>query len=242
MNKKIQKGFTLVELMITVTIVAVLSAIAIPAYQGYIIKAQIAEGLYIASSAKIDILEFHAKTGAMPSNNLTAGYGGASSNKIVSSEINDGKIHILFNGTEVNKEIQNKTIILAPYVNDSNNVLHWSCESYDIDNKYVPTSCRPLIAAIESGANPTNAGTSTTTSTPSDNTSSSTTDNTTTTGTTPTTNPIVDTTTPPATDTTTASTTPTTGNNGNNGNGGNSENAPGQTGVKTCSGKKCGTV
>ena len=239
MNKKLQNGFTLVELMITVAIIAVLSAIAIPSYQGYVIKAQIAEGLYIASSAKIDILDFHAKTGTMPSNNLTAGYGGASSNKIVSSEINDGKIHILFNGTEVNKEIQNKTIILAPYVNDENNVLHWSCESYDIDTKYIPTACRPLIAAIESGANPTNAGTSTTTSTPSDNTSSSTT-----TGTTPTTSPIVDTTTTTttATDTTTASTTPTTGNNGNNGNGGNSENAPGQTGVKTCSGKKCGTV
>jgi len=221
MNKKIQKGFTLVELMITVVIVAVLSAIAIPSYQGYIIKAQIAEGLYIASSAKIDILDFHAKTGLMPTNNLSAGYGGASSNKIVSSEINNGKIHILFNGTEVNKEIQNKTIILAPYVNGENNILHWSCESYDIDTKYVPNSCRPLIAAIESGANPTNVGTSTTPSTPSDNTSNTT--DTTTTGTTP-----------------TSSTTPNT--NGNNGNGGNSENAPGQTGIKTCSGKKCGSV
>ena len=71
--KKVQQGFTLIELMIVVAIIGILAAIAIPAYQDYTIRAQVSEGLNLSAGAKAAVTEFFQDQGAFPANNVEAG-------------------------------------------------------------------------------------------------------------------------------------------------------------------------
>src|SRR5690606_26320400 len=82
-----QKGFTLIELMITVAIVGILAAVALPAYQDYTIRAQVAEGLSLASGAKVVVAEYYANRGDFPADNDGAGYGGAEGKYVTAVDI-----------------------------------------------------------------------------------------------------------------------------------------------------------
>jgi type IV pilus assembly protein PilA len=66
MLKTVQKGFTLIELMIVVAIIGILAAIAIPAYQDYTIRSQVTEGLNLAASVKAEVAEYYAQYGRWP--------------------------------------------------------------------------------------------------------------------------------------------------------------------------------
>ena len=77
--KTLQKGFTLIELMIVVAIIGILAAIAIPAYQDYTIRAQVSEGLSLASDIKAGVAEYMAQTGDWPLDLVEAGLGAARS-------------------------------------------------------------------------------------------------------------------------------------------------------------------
>jgi type IV pilus assembly protein PilA len=84
--KKLQQGFTLIELMIVVAIIGILAAIAIPAYQDYTIRAKVSEGVVLASAARTSMAEFRIANNRWPSDNATAGL----SNTIVSKYVFPG--------------------------------------------------------------------------------------------------------------------------------------------------------
>jgi len=71
--KKVQQGFTLIELMIVVAIIGILAAVAIPAYQDYTIRAKVSEVLVIASAARTNVAEYYISTGGMPTSTDAAG-------------------------------------------------------------------------------------------------------------------------------------------------------------------------
>ncbi|MEO7200362.1 MAG: prepilin-type N-terminal cleavage/methylation domain-containing protein, partial [Dokdonella sp.] len=71
--KKMQKGFTLIELMIVVAIIAILAAIAIPAYQDYLVRSQVSEGATLSDGAKTAVAEYYANHGKFPPSNISAG-------------------------------------------------------------------------------------------------------------------------------------------------------------------------
>ena len=126
MLKKIQQGFTLIELMIVVAIIGILAAIAIPAYQNYTIRAQVTEGLTLADGWKTAIAEYYANTGNWPTQAMLTGTN-VSVGKYESSVtvLAGGEIKILY-GNQANSKLSTQILTLNPYTNTNNDVL-WQC-------------------------------------------------------------------------------------------------------------------
>ena len=136
-----QKGFTLIELMIVVAIIAILAAIAIPAYQDYTIRAQISDGLSLASGSKTAVAEYYQNRGAFPTNNSTAGVAASGSiqgNFVTQTAIASGLITVTY-GNQANAKISGSTVLLSP--TDRGGSMEWDCSSA-IADRYLPTQCR----------------------------------------------------------------------------------------------------
>ena len=139
--REIQKGFTLIELMIVVAIIAVLAAIAVPQYRNYTARAQATEGLTLASSAKTGIAEFQDNNGTWPTNNSDAGIeepADITGAYVSSVTVSSNEIAIVFNSGVHS----GNTITLT--ATDQGGSISWACASTTISDNQLPTICNGL--------------------------------------------------------------------------------------------------
>ncbi|WP_301673006.1 pilin [Neisseria blantyrii] len=146
--KAIQKGFTLIELMIVIAIVGILAAVALPAYQDYTARAQMSEALTLAEGQKAAVVEYFSDNGVFPASNASAGIATASTitGKYV-AKVEVGKVGTsgaqitsTMKSSGVNADIKGKTLTLVGQQNSGS--FSWECKKGTVDDKFLPSSCR----------------------------------------------------------------------------------------------------
>ncbi|HEZ7118826.1 TPA: pilin [Neisseria meningitidis] len=160
----LQKGFTLIELMIVIAIVGILAAVALPAYQDYTARAQVSEAILLAEGQKSAVTEYYLNHGEWPANNSSAGV--ATSSKIKGKyvekvEVAKGVITATMLSSGVNNEIKGKKLSLWAKRQDGS--VKWFCgqpvarntadddvaaaNGKKIDTKHLPSTCRDASSA-----------------------------------------------------------------------------------------------
>ncbi|HEZ6351291.1 TPA: pilin [Neisseria meningitidis] len=168
----LQKGFTLIELMIVIAIVGILAAVALPAYQDYTARAQVSEAILLAEGQKSAVTEYYLNHGKWPDGNSNAGVATSTDIKgkyVKSVEVKNGVVTATMLSTGVNKEIQGKKLSL--WAKRQNGSVKWFCGqpvqrastatdaannadgvtadsgNEKIDTKHLPSTCRDAASA-----------------------------------------------------------------------------------------------
>ena len=141
--KKLQQGFTLIELMIVIAILGILMAIAIPAYQDYAVRAKASEGINLAGATKLAVAETYSSTGRFPPNQASAGLPLATSTNgkyVTSVGQASGVITITYSGNEPKLSSTSTLLLSATTAAGS---VKWKCKiGANLDARYVPAECR----------------------------------------------------------------------------------------------------
>ncbi|MBH5946128.1 pilin [Neisseria meningitidis] len=164
----LQKGFTLIELMIVIAIVGILAAVALPAYQDYTARAQVSEAILLAEGQKSAVTEYYLNHGEWPSNNTSAGVATSTDIKgkyVKEVEVKKGVITAEMKSSGVNNEIKGKKLSLwakrqdgsvkwfcgQPVTRDANatndDVKAATDTAKKIDTKHLPSTCRDASSA-----------------------------------------------------------------------------------------------
>lgn len=158
MNKK--SGFTLIELMVVVSIIGILASIAMPQYQVYIHRSEITEALGMAANIREDVTAYYVETLEFPTDNKQAGIPDPSkliANRITGVEVNGGAIHVTL-GNKIAKPLRGKILTFRPATVDGSptSPISWLC-GYDepvngmsavgsnktsVSEEYLPAACR----------------------------------------------------------------------------------------------------
>ncbi|EPH7351634.1 pilin [Neisseria gonorrhoeae] len=150
----LQKGFTLIELMIVIAIVGILAAVALPAYQDYTARAQVSEAILLAEGQKSAVTEYYLNNGEWPENNGDAGVASPSDIKgkyVKEVKVAKGVVTAQMASSNVNKEIKDKRLSLWARRQDGS--VKWFCgqpvtrnaaanDANKIDTKHLPSTCR----------------------------------------------------------------------------------------------------
>ncbi|RQK84369.1 pilin [Neisseria meningitidis] len=160
----LQKGFTLIELMIVIAIVGILAAVALPAYQDYTARAQVSEAILLAEGQKSAVTEYYLNHGIWPGDNNSAGVATSTDIKgkyVEKVEVKNGVVTATMLSSGVNKEIQGKKLSLWAKRQDGS--VKWFCglpvtrndtatdavtaatgtdTAKKIDTKHLPSTCR----------------------------------------------------------------------------------------------------
>jgi len=150
--KKNMQGFTLIELMIVVAIIAILAAIAISQYQDYVIRSQVSEGSALADGTKTAVAEFYQNKGHFPATNESAGLSAA--NTIKGEYVSEvdvaadgaGVIGAGYAGAKAHDKLSGVAnsaatgLFFSPVTNAGS--IEWHCRSTTIPQKWCASSCK----------------------------------------------------------------------------------------------------